>query len=324
MTPGRFFVLSLAGWFACLFAVAIPETAAPVAAEEMKPSLVEPIWPGKPPGETKELPPEQDVTPPDQKDPGGKPIIRLTNVSIPTISLYRPAKEKDTGTAIVICPGGGHHILAFNHEGTETAEWLTTLGVTGIVLKYRVPTRTPDGQRWLAAVQDAQRAVSFVRAKAPEWDLNPQRIGILGFSAGGETAALTSYFADRQYEPVDEIDQVSFRPDFTMLIYPAYLEKPGEPTKMREDVTITDHAPPTFLVHAWDDPVTVFSSLHIAAALKKAGVPAELHIYASGGHGYGMRETGHNVNTWPRRAADWLDESGLLTRSDSSGQNVGK
>ena len=300
----------LAGLFACLFTIAVMT---PLQADEPKPSLVQPIWPGKPPGETKELPPEQDITKPDQKDPGGKPIIRLTNVSIPTISLYRPPKEIDTGTAIIVCPGGGHHILALNREGTETAEWLTTLGVTGIVLKYRVPSRTPDGQRWLAAVQDAQRAVSLVRAKAAEWELDAERIGILGFSAGGETAGLTSYFADRQYEPIDEIDRVSFRPDFAMLIYPAYFEKPGEPTKMREDVKITKDAPPTFLVHAWDDPVTVFSSLHLATELRKAGVPTELHIYATGGHGYGMRDTGENVNTWPQRAADWLKQTQLLS-----------
>ncbi len=276
---------------------------------------MQPVWPGKPPGETKELPPEQDVTKPDQKDPGGKPIIRLTNVSIPTVSVYRPAKEKDTGTSVVICPGGGHQILALNHEGTETAEWLTTLGVTGIVLKYRVPTRTPDGQRWLAAVQDAQRAMSLVRAKAKEWELDPKRIGILGFSAGGETAGLTSYFADRQYKSVDEIDQASFRPDFAMLIYPAYFEKKGEPTQIRDDVSITKNAPPTFLVHAWDDPVTVFSSLDIAIELRKVGVPTELHIYATGGHGYGMRDTGEPVNTWPLRAADWLNRSGWLKRT---------
>ena len=312
MPIGRFAVSS----FACLFAIVISPAFAPLKAEEeSKPSLVEPIWLGKPPGETKELPPEQDVTKPGQKDAGGKPIIRLTNVSIPTVSLYRPPKDKDSGTSIIICPGGAHQILAFNHEGTEVAEWLSTLGVTGIVLKYRVPTRTPDGQRWLAAVQDAQRAVSLVRAKANEWELNPQRIGILGFSAGGETAGLTSYFADRQYEAADEIDQVSCRPDFTMLIYPAYFEKKGEPTKIREDVTITKNSPPTFLVHAWDDPVTVFSSLHIATELRKVGVPTELHVYSTGGHGYGMRDTGHDVNTWPERAADWLKQNGLLARA---------
>ena len=284
-----------------------------VVGEETKPTKVEPIWPAKPPGETKELPPEEDLTKPGQKDPGGMPIIRLTNVSIPTIAVYRPKKETDTGTAVVICPGGGHHVLAYNHEGTETAEWLTTLGVTGIVLKYRVPTRTPDGKRWVAAVQDAQRAMSLVRSRAKEWGFDPARIGILGFSAGGETAGLTSYFAERQYEPIDEVDRVSFRPDFSMLIYPAYFEKKGDPSKIREDVQITKEAPPTFLVHAWDDPVTVFSSLNIAAELKRANVPTELHIYATGGHGYGMRDTGEPVNTWPVRAADWLKRNGWLT-----------
>jgi acetyl esterase/lipase len=300
----------------CLVGVVVACSLPALHAEETKPALVTPIWPGKPPGETKELPPEEDITKPDQKDPGGKPIIRLTNVSIPTVSLYRPAKDKDTGAAVVICPGGGHYILALNHEGTETAEWLATLGVTGIVLKYRVPSRTPDGKRWLAAVQDAQRAMSLVRSKAKEWELDPQRLGILGFSAGGETAGLTSYFADRQYEPVDEIDQVPFRPDFAMLIYPGSFEKKDEPTKIREDVRITKNAPPTFLVHAWDDPVTVFSSLNIAAELRKAGVPTELHIYATGGHGYGMRDTGEPVNTWPQRAADWLNRGQWLKRRE--------
>jgi acetyl esterase/lipase len=318
----RFQILLLFTFWALL----IPSTFKPAAtlADEQPadPDLVEPIWPGKPPGETKELPPEQNVTKPGQKDAGGKPIIRLTNVSIPTVSVYRPAKERDSGTAIIICPGGGHSILAFNHEGTETAEWLSSLGVTGIVLKYRVPTRTPDGKRWLAAVQDAQRAVSYVRSKAEEWQIDPKRIGILGFSAGGETAALTSYLGDRQYEPIDAIDRVSFRPDFAMLIYPAYFEKKGEPTTMREDVTIAKTAPPTFLVHAWDDPVTVFSSLHIAAGLRKVGVPAELHVYAKGGHGYGMRDTGHNVNSWPERAADWLKENGWLSKSGLAGGNA--
>ncbi len=296
----------LAGWLACLFVVVVCDLQDPLHAEGLKPTLAQPIWPAKPPGEAKELPPEQDVTKPDQKDPGGKPIIRLTNVSIPTISVYRPAQDKDTGASVVICPGGGHHILAYNHEGTEVAEWLNTLGVTGIVLKYRVPTRTPDGQRWLAAVQDAQRAVSLVRANAKEWNLEPQRIGILGFSAGGETAGLTSYFANRQYTAIDEIDKVSFRPDFAMLIYPGSFEKKEEPTKIREDLAITKYAPPTFLVHAWDDPVTVFSSLHLAMELRKADVPTELHMYARGGHGYGMRDTGEVVNSWPARAADWL------------------
>ncbi|MBS0261047.1 MAG: alpha/beta hydrolase [Planctomycetes bacterium] len=301
------FTKRLVGFLALVFL-----TTAILRAEESKPAVTEPIWPGKPPGETKEWPPERDITEPGKKDPGGKPVIRLTNVAIPTVSVYRPAKELDTGASIIICPGGGHQILAYNHEGTEVAEWLQTLGVTGIVLKYRVPTRTPDGKRWQAAVQDAQRAVSYVRSRAKDWGLDPQRIGILGFSAGGETAGLTSYFPERQYEAVDDVDKVSCRPDFSLLIYPAYFEKKGEPTKMREDVTITKDAPPTFLVHAWDDPVTVFSSLHIATELREAGVSTELHVYATGGHGYGMRDTGEPVNTWPQRAADWLQRGPWL------------
>ncbi len=299
-------------WLGLLFGLLTPMLAIPVNADEATPIVVKNVWPGKPPGETKELPPEQDVTKPGAKDAGGKPIIRLTNVSIPTLSVYKPAKEIDSGTAVVICPGGGHNILAFNHEGTETAEWLATLGVTGIVLKYRVPTRTPDGDRWKGAVQDAQRAISLVRSQAAEWGLDPKRIGILGFSAGGETAGLASYFSERQYAPMDAVDEVSSRPDFAMLIYPAYFEKKGEPTKLRDDVKISKEAPPTFLVHAWDDPVTVFSSLHIAAELRKVNVPTELHVYATGGHGYGMRDTGEPVNSWPQRAGDWLKRQGLL------------
>ena len=299
-------------WLGLLFGLLTPMLAIPVIADEATPVVVKNVWPGKPPGETKELPPEQDVTKPGAKDAGGKPIIRLTNVSIPTLSVYKPAKEIDSGTAVVICPGGGHNILAFNHEGTETAEWLATMGVTGIVLKYRVPTRTPDGDRWKGAVQDAQRAISLVRSQAAEWGLDPKRIGILGFSAGGEPAGLASYFSERQYAPMDAVDEVSSRPDFAMLIYPAYFEKKGEPTKLREDVKISKEAPPTFLVHAWDDPVTVFSSLHIATELRKVNVPTELHVYATGGHGYGMRDTGEPVNSWPQRAGDWLKRQGLL------------
>src|SRR5688572_6307731 len=165
------------------------------------------LWPGNPPGETKTLPPEGDQTKDSDRLVGGRRIIKLGNISTPQIAVYRPSRDKDTGAAVVICPGGGHNILAYDLEGTEVAEWLNTLGVTGIVLKYRVPTRTPTDRRWTAAVQDAQRAMSLVRSKAAEWNLDPKRIGILGFSAGGETAAFTTLFTERLYEPVDAIDQ---------------------------------------------------------------------------------------------------------------------
>src|SRR5262245_516047 len=148
------------------------------------------IWPGKAPGETKELPPEADTTKPGQGLIAGKPVIRLGNVSTPTLAVYRPTKDKDTGAAVIVCPGGGHTILAYDLEGTEVAEWLNKIGVTAFVLKYRVPARDPS-KRWGAAVQDAQRAVSLVRSQAPDFGIKDNRIGILGFSAGGETAALT-------------------------------------------------------------------------------------------------------------------------------------
>ena len=270
------------------------------------------VWPGKPPGETKELPPETNTTKPEDKPVGERPIIKLANVSTPTLAIYRPAKEADTGAAVIICPGGGHHILAYDHEGTEVAQWLNGIGVTGIVLKYRVPARDPQ-KRYLAAVQDAQRAVSVVRGKAAEWGLDPARIGILGFSAGGETAGLAALFhAERQYEAQDAADQVPCRPDFAVLIYPAYFDRKDRPWELREDVTVDKATPPMFFAHAFDDRVPVSNSVLLFAELQKAGVPAELHVYATGGHGFGMRNTGHPINTWPQRCAEWLKSHGYV------------
>ena len=181
------------------------------------------LWPGKPPGETKELPPETDIAKETDKPVGDRRIQKITNVSKPTLAIYRPEKATDTGAAVIVCPGGGHRILAYDHEGTEVAEWLAKNGVTGIVLKYRVPARD-ESKRWQAAVQDAQRAIRVVRDKAGEWGIDPKRIGILGFSAGGETAGLAAILhAQSQYEAVDKADKVSARPDFAALIYPGGL-----------------------------------------------------------------------------------------------------
>ncbi len=287
--------------------------AAPVAATE---PLVLDVWPGKPPGETKELPPEADLTKPEDKLIAGRRIIKLGNVSTPQIAVYRPAQDKSNGAAVVVCPGGGHNILAYDLEGTEVAEWLNSLGVTGIVLKYRVPFRDPE-KRWIAAVQDAQRAMSLVRSKAAEWQIDSQRIGICGFSAGGETAGLTSLFEQRQYESMDEIDRVPCRPNFAMLIYPGGLIEKGEP-KLRDYIHVTKDAPPTFFVHAFDDHVSVQNSLALASELKKVGVPAELHLFARGGHGYGLRTTAMPVTHWPNRAAEWLKDSGYLIESSTA------
>jgi len=195
----------------CLGFAALTGTAAPAP-------LVLDVWPGKPPGETKALPPETDQTKETDKLIAGRRIIKLGNVSTPQPAVYRPAKDKDTGSAVVICPGGGFNILAYDLEGTEVAEWLNSIGVTAIVLKYRVPFRDPQ-KRWLAPVQDAQRTMSFVRSKASEWNLDPRRIGILGFSAGGVTAGYAALFgAARQYDAIDAIDRVQSQPDFALLI----------------------------------------------------------------------------------------------------------
>jgi acetyl esterase/lipase len=274
--------------------------------------LVLNLWPGLPPGETKTLPPEADQTKDTDRLIAGRRIIKLGNVSTPQIAVYRPASEKDTGTAVIIAPGGGHNILAYDLEGTEVAAWLNSLGVTGIVLKYRVPARDPE-KRWLAAVQDAQRALSLVRSRAAGWKLHPARLGILGFSAGGETAGLAALLFDqRQYPPADAVDEVSCRPDFALLIYPGGFvdQKTGA---LRDYVKVPKDCPPIFFAHAWDDRVSVLNSLLLGVELKKASVPVAMHLYPTGGHGYGLRRTEEPVTTWPDRAAEWLRHSGLLT-----------
>jgi acetyl esterase/lipase len=272
------------------------------------------VWPGKPPGETKELGPETDQTKPQDRLIAGRPIIKLGNVSTPQITIYRPDQQNADGTAVVICPGGGHNILAYDLEGTEVATWLNSIGVTGIVLKYRVPFRDPE-KRWLAAVQDAQRAMSLVRSRADEWNINPQRIGMLGFSAGGQVTGLVSIFNDqRQYEPLDEVDQVSSRPDFAVLIYPGGLDERGQ-AQLKPDVKVTKESPPMFFVHAYDDNVSVFNTLLFATELKKVGVSAEVHVYAKGGHGYGLRHVdGQPVTDWPKSCEAWLRTIGMISK----------
>ena len=279
--------------------------------------LVLNLWPATPPGDTATLPPEADLT--KDTDPliAGRRIIKTGNVTTPQLAVYRPTKEKDTGAAVIICPGGGFSILAYDLEGTEVAAWLNTLGVTGVVLKYRVPARDPR-QRWLAPVQDAQRAVSLVRSRAAEWNLDPARIGILGFSAGGTAAAYTSLLLDdRRYPALDATDKISCRPDFTLLIYTGgFVERGQTALTLPPGLAITKEAPPMFLVHAFDDGVPVQNSLLLAAELKRAGGSAEVHVYDTGGHGYGLRFVADQpVTTWPARAAEWLTRRGLLRRN---------
>ena len=210
-------------------------------------------------------------------------------------------------------------ILAWDLEGEEVAAWLRSLGVTGIVLKYRVPRR-PDQAKDnppLGPLQDAQRAMSLVRSKAGEWNLDPKRIGILGFSAGGHLAAATATNFDRRaYETIDDVDKISCRPDFAVLIYPAYLIVKDK-DELAPDIRVSKETPQIFLAHASNDSVKANNSVQMYLALKRAGVPSELHIYATGGHGFGLRPGPSPCSTWPERCGDWLRNQGFLTRKGS-------
>jgi acetyl esterase/lipase len=292
-------------------AVTLAMLASPPVRSQEKPLVVN-VWPGAVPGEKGDIGPEkfQDANPKDKK-----PVTRLTNVSKPTLTVFRPAKDKDTGAAVVICPGGGYNILAWNLEGEEVAEWLNSIGVTGIVLKYRVPRRPGDakGMPPSGPLQDAQRAVSLVRGKAKEWGIDDKRIGILGFSAGGHLAASASCnFDKRAYDSIDEVDKISCRPDFAVLIYPAYLIVKDK-NELAPDIRIRKECPPMFFAHASNDGVKAENSIFTYLALKRAGVAAEMHIYSSGGHGFGLRSSALPCSTWPARCGDWLKTQGLLS-----------
>jgi acetyl esterase/lipase len=270
-----------------------------------------PLWPNGAPGEKGDIGEERDMTKPTDGNPGGKPVIRIGNVSKPTITIYSPAPDKDTGAAVVVCPGGGYNILALDLEGTEVCEWLNSVGVTGVLLKYRVPARK-EMERYAAPLQDAQRALGLVRFHAADWHIDPKRVGILGFSAGGHlSAAASTHFDKRTYDAVDEADQANCRPDFAVIIYPGYLVRYPD-TNVSPELTVTANTPPTFLVQTEDDPVHVENSIYYYLALKGAKVPAEMHLFATGGHGYGLRDAGKAVTTWPKLAEEWMRGRGVL------------
>jgi acetyl esterase/lipase len=274
------------------------------------------VWPSKALGEKGEVAPEKVQKP---KSGDKHPVTRITNVTVPTLTVYRPARDKDTGAAVLIAPGGGYHILAWDLEGVEVARWLNSIGLTGIILKYRVPRRagTPDNVAPPQALMDAQRAMSLVRSKARGWGIDPKRIGMLGFSAGGHLTAWTATnFDKRAYGALDEVDEESCRPDFAVLIYPAWLMKKGK-DELARDIRVSKKTPPTFFAHAGDDGVSVDNSVIMYRALRKAGVPAELHVYASGGHGFGLRPSKKPCSTWPQRCAEWMMARGLLKRKAS-------
>lgn len=286
------------------------ETPTPQAASQDAPM---PVWPDKVPGEKGDIGPEADTTKPGQDGPDpAKHVIRLGNVSQPTLTIYHPPKSKENGTAVVVCPGGGYQILAMNLEGSEVCQWLNSLGVTAILLKYRVPRRT-GLEKHTAPLQDAQRAISLVRFHAKEWGIDTQRIGILGFSAGGHLAAATSTnFDSRTYPEIDAADKESCRPDFTLLIYPAYLTEEKDLTKLAPEIKVTSHTPPAFIAMTQDDPIHVENAFAYATALQNAKVSAELHVYPKGGHGYGLRPSPNMVSHWPDRAGEWLQSQGWL------------
>jgi acetyl esterase/lipase len=276
-----------------------------------KDHLTLPVWPGTAPGAPAATTPEKDMT--TAKDPliAGKPLIRLGNVATPTLTFY-PAKVKNTGAAVVVFPGGGYNILAIDLEGTEVCDWLNSAGVNCVLLKYRVPGTGPYPKS-AAALQDAQRAMGLVRQHAAEWKIDPKRVGVLGFSAGGHlVAAISTHYDQRLYEPIDAADKLSCRPDFAVVVYPGYLALSEKNFAPNADIHPTAQTPPTFIVQAEDDPVHVENAVVYFLALKNAKVPAELHIYAEGGHGYGLRRTKLPVTTWPQGVESWLHTINVL------------
>jgi acetyl esterase/lipase len=278
--------------------------------------LIQNLWPDSPPGPASQTQGEErDLTKSEDKLIAGRRIIKLGHVSTPQMQVHLPAKEKANGGAVLVCPGGGFHILAWDLEGTEVAEWLNSLGYAAIVVKYRVPTGMLGDAldesgisplRSLGPLMDAQRAMSLTRAHAKAWNIDPQRIGIMGFSAGGATAGLTTLHGDkRAYAKVDATDEQSCAPNFALLIYPAgFVDK--ETGSLRPHIKVSKDTPPVFLAMAEDDHVDCDNCTVLFTALKHAKVPAELHIYTHGGHGYGLRPTDLPVTRWSARAAEWL------------------
>ena len=266
------------------------------------------LWPEKVPGEI-----EGEVGEEKGETKGG--ILRISNVSKPSLTVFPASPKNANGTSVLVCPGGGYNILAYEHEGSAICEWLNSMGVTGFLLKYRVPRRK-NKLKHVAPLQDAQRAIGLIRQNAKKWDVDLGRLGILGFSAGGNLAvmALTSHQA-RSYPKVDEADQISCRPDFGILIYPAYLVDRKKRDKLFPEIRITKDTPPCFFAHTGDDGVPAEGSVLMYLELEKVGVKGnELHVYPFGGHGYGMRPSGHPVATWPARAGEWMKAMGWLKK----------
>ncbi len=282
--------------------IALPANIA--SADAADAPLVMNIWPAMPPGDRPATQPEKLTG------------TMLTHVSVPTISISRPPKDKDTGATIIVFPGGGFTALSMENEGTNVVKWLNSVGVTGVLLKYRVPNR--DGMpRYMAGLQDAQRAVAIVRSKAGEWNLDPHRIGVIGFSAGGRMVAdVTTNFDKLSYDTVDEIDKTSTRPDFALAIYPGGIVEKPNVDKVVADVHPSKETPPTFIAIATNDRNGSENAVYYYLALKNAGVSAELHIYSDGAHGFGMVPSSEPHGSWTARAVDWMNYHKFLAATD--------
>ena len=284
-----------------------------------------PLWPGTVPnGSPVAGPEEANITLPDHLV-AGKPWTYVRNVSRPTLTLYSP-NGNNTGAAVVVFPGGGYQILAIDLEGTEVCDWLTSRGITCVLLKYRVPRTGPSWQpdckclinpKPAPALQDAQRALGLVRLHAAEWGIDPHKVGVLGFSAGGHlAAAISNDFQKRSYRAVDAADRESCRPDFAVALYPGHLWVQGRGQyAFNPDIHVTRNTPPTFLLQAETDSVdNVNQSLVYYIALKDAGVPTELHLYADGGHAFGLRRTKDPITEWPQLVEKWLRTIGVIAQ----------
>ena len=274
--------------------------------------LVLDLWPGKVPGDIGlGGRPERTRNPPLPQ----KPTLLVTDVTKPTVTVYRARDDKNTGTAMVICPGGGYWDLFWDREGVEVAAWLNSIGVTGIILKYRVPRRPGEDRRIppKGPQLDAQRAVSLVRSKAPDWGIDPERIGIVGFSAGGHLALVTATHCDRRsYEAIDVVDDFACRPDFAIAVYPGYL-KADDKDEVSDSIHIAAGTPPIMLVHASDDEIaTVEHSVIMYLALRRANVPTDMHLFATGGHGFGARRDDKPAAAWMPLCVQGLRAKGLL------------
>jgi acetyl esterase/lipase len=299
------------------------------------------IWPGAAPDAQPVAGPE--IAKSSGKDDliAGKPVVAVSNVSRPTMTVYSPT-GKNAGAAVVVFPGGGYQVLAIDLEGTEVCDWLTPRGITCVLLKYRVtdvgpyPKSGPYPESPMA-LEDAQRAVGLVRFHAAEWHIDPHKIGVLGFSAGGHlAAAMSTHFEKRLYPAVDAADKESCRPDFAVAIYPGHLSIAAAEWDARQgtkkfvvpqaatadknltlnpEVPVSKRTPPTFLLQNEDDHVdSVYDALSYYIALQKAGVPVEMHLYAQGGHAFGLRRTKLPVTAWPQLLETWLETIGMISK----------